>query len=171
MSSTSSIFLTLEPKHIQHFWQIYRKPNIIRKLGPVFCLPGIIPEIEKKQNKTEFTISKDKAILLSPMCFLQFTHNSSDNDTKNMLPYIVKKRMDVIGELSVNVDGKSMKDKLVRLASGLFSLDYLYTAATDGYWLLLQPRELDKGIHHIDTYGTCSSGVTKVPLHFKVTIK
>jgi hypothetical protein len=170
MQATDPTFL-LSADWIAHFWRVYRKPSIIRKLGPVYCLPGIIPEIEKQQKKTEFTISKDKAILLSPMCFLQFTHNNSDNDTKNMLNYIVKKRMDVIGEITINVDGSTMKDKLVRQASGLFSLDYVFTAASDGYWLLLQPGVLDKGVHNIDTYGTCSSGVTKVPLHFKVTIK
>jgi hypothetical protein len=170
MQATDPTFL-LSADWIAHFWRVYRKPDFIRRRGPLFCLPGIIPEIEKEQKKTDFTISKDKAILLSPMCFLQFIHNSTDNDSKNMLKYIVKKRMDVIGEIDVNLDGKPIKDKLVRQASDLFSLDYVFTAASDGYWLLLQPGELDKGMHHIDTYGTCSSGVTKVPLHFKVTIK
>jgi hypothetical protein len=156
---------------IERFWRVYKKPDLVRKRGPVFCLPGMIPEIEKKQKKTDFSISRDKAILLSPMCFLQFVHNSADVDSKNMCKYIVKQRMNAIGDIQLNIDGKSVKDRLVRQATDLFSLDYVFTAASDGYWLLLQPGELEKGVHHIDTYGTCSSGATQIPLHFKVTIK
>src|SRR4030095_8347278 len=187
-----------------YFWQVYDASPFVRRNSPVFCLRGIMPEIEttcecghlRKQHAFEYTneshqcqeqgcicqsyrvaqkerfytISEDKPILLTPMSFLQWCKKGSQDEDN--LKSITKQRMDQIGDIQVNVDGRSYKDQLIRASSDIFLLDKKkgLVAHTDGYWLYLKPGFLVKGEHFIDTYGTCSSGATQIPLKWLVTI-
>lgn len=187
---------------IQYFWQIYDASSFWRSNSPVFCLRGIMPEIETTcecghlrgkhsfeykvineacmecsckeykigQKEKQYIISKDKPILLTPMSFLQWCKKGSQDE--NYLKPITKQRMDAIGDIQVNIDSVSYKNQLVRASTDIFTLDKRkgLVAATDGYWLYLKPGFFKEGIHLIDTYGTCSSGATRIPLQWELTI-
>lgn len=170
-SAEDSIFGKDFTHWIVKFWNTYRHPNFLRNRGPVYCLPGIIPEVEKKQRQTHFTIDRKKAILLSPMNFLHFTRENDKQTNKDYQKYLCRIRMDNIGLIDVALDGIDVSDKLVRVATGLFELDYKYVAASDGYWLFLKPNTLEKGRHTINSFGTCSSGATKVNTNFVLDIE
>lgn len=162
---------------IAHFWRTFDYVKDDKRLEkPVFPLHGLIPERQTEQRRTDYDIPQDKAILMSPMCFCKGIRRDADQNSKDMLKYYVQEKMKIIGDLSCNLDGKSVVDQLVKVDTGLFNYPFESgllakgVAACSGYWLFLKPNSLEKGLHILDTYGTCSRRETKVPMHFKVNI-
>lgn len=173
-SANDTIFGNSYQHWIEMYWNRFGYSDFFRGMGKVYCLPGRIPELQKTQLQTDFKIKQDKAILLSPMNFIRFTPDiervQSNEYVRAELKRMVKERMDVIQELQVNLDGKNIGDQLVRVATDFFILDKKMIAISDGFWLFLKPKSLEKGEHKIDTFSSCSSGQTQLPMFYKLDI-
>jgi hypothetical protein len=177
-SPNESIFNHSYQDWIAEFWNTFQQKDIVRRQGPVYCVPGAIPETGKQQEKTNFLIGEEKAILLSPMNIIKFTKDDKKYHTgdkmqllSNHLCGLAAMAMDGVQKTDISLDGQDIKDKLVRVASGMFKLDRKYYAASEGYWLFLKPNSLEEGRHIINTFAVCSSGRTQFPQHWILDIK
>ena len=103
-----------------------------------------------------------------------------DGQTDEELASVAKKRMDVVSELEVTIDGVSIKEGLERYRTrspffdmivpedNIFQLSSgLRRFVADGYWIFLEPIENDI---KLTTYGSCSSGVNKFGMNYHITI-
>jgi hypothetical protein len=103
-----------------------------------------------------------------------------DGHTDEDLVSIAKKKMDVVSELELMIDGMRMKEGLeqYRAQSPFFEMmlpkDNIFQLTpgiirlvADGYWLFLKP--LEKNIK-LTTYGSCSSGLNKFGINYQITL-
>jgi hypothetical protein len=103
-----------------------------------------------------------------------------DGHTDEDLVSIAKKKMDVVSELELMIDGMRMKEGLeqYRARSPFFEMmlpkDNIFQLTpgiirlvADGYWLFLKP--LEKNIK-LTTYGSCSSGLNKFGINYQITL-
>ena len=104
-------------------------------------------------------------------------------DGKNELELIsvAKEKMDVISDLEIVVNGAKIKEPLnhYRAQSSLFPAELpdnnilclppgRREFISDGYWICFQPRT--KNIK-ISSFGSCSSGITKIGINYNLYIK
>lgn len=103
-----------------------------------------------------------------------------DGQTDEELASVAKKRMDVVSELEVTIDGVPIREGLerYRTRSPFFDMmvpeDNIFQLSSgfrrfvaDGYWIFLEPIENDI---KLTTYGSCSSGVNKFGMNYHITI-
>ncbi len=103
-----------------------------------------------------------------------------DGETDEELIEIANKRMDVVANLEFMIDGLSIKHGLeeYRAVSPFFEVwlpeDNIFAsgpgmtrAISDGYWLFLKPLKSDTTIC---SFGSCSSGVTKIGVNYNLSI-
>jgi hypothetical protein len=126
-------------------------------------------------------IPSGKAVLLP---IINVTISNAEDQTMNtdtdMISY-VKGRMDGVGEKRANIDGEDLFiSEKFRVQSPPFKVSFPPNnifgaqegpsrAVGDGYWIFMRP--LQPGIHAIRTYGSCSSGKTKIDANIKLIIE
>jgi hypothetical protein len=101
-----------------------------------------------------------------------------DGQTDEELSSVAKKRMDVVSELDVKINGISIKQGLnrYRAISPFFTMmlpeDNIFNLSpgfrgfvADGYWIFLKPTEKDI---KLTTYGSCSSGLNKFGINYHI---
>jgi hypothetical protein len=170
---------------IAYFWNNFGTKRFWLR-GPVFICPGKIPdqEIANTVNKLygfgtsktvipdhrKFKIDSNKAILFSPMCMFQAAPKSEPYNKEDLKSF-VHMRMTNVGPINITLDGHEIRNKLVRVATDIFTLDGKYDAVSDGYWLFIKPDELEDGIHTINAHAICAAGTTKVPNYITLDIR
>lgn len=173
---------------ITKYWQTFYYDDEKRSRSDVYMLPGFMPDkpeynaehamfIDKepqKQEQTDYTVSQDKAILLSPMNYIVAVHMDDvhkDHTLHSRIKRLCKDRMDAITEINLSLDGKSVSQYIARATSEkIFEADIVYDAFSDGFWLLLKRGVLEKGVHRIESFSSCTSGQTQLPLEYNLTI-
>lgn len=103
-----------------------------------------------------------------------------DGQTDEELVSVAKKRMDVVSELEVTLDGVTINEGLegFRAQSPFFDMivleDNIFQLSSgfrrfvaDGYWIFLKPLENDI---KLTTYGSCSSGVNKFGINYHISL-
>ena len=103
-----------------------------------------------------------------------------DGQTDEELASVATKRMDVVSELEVIIDGVTIEEglKRYRTRSPFFDMmvpeDNIFQLPSgfrrlvaDGYWIFLKP--IEKEIK-LTTYGSCSSGVNKFGINYHITL-
>lgn len=103
-----------------------------------------------------------------------------DGSTDEELVSVAKKKMDVVSELVVELDGVAIKDGLeqYRVRSPFFdaevSEDNILSLSSgsrhfvaDGYWIFLKPLKKDTKLR---TFGSCSSGVNKFEINYEINL-
>lgn len=102
-----------------------------------------------------------------------------DGETDNELSLVAKKKMDVVSNLQFSMNNCLMPINLemCRVTSNFFCAyfhpdnvfgigsPYFRPALSDGYWIFLKPLKSDCAI---TTFGSCSKGITKIGINYKV---
>lgn len=99
--------------------------------------------------------------------------------TERELIEVATERMNVIGNLEFKCNGVSIQElKKYRFQSKFFTVDLpsdnildlpagKTRLVSDGYWIFTKPILADTSL---STFGTCSSGVTKIGVHYSIKI-
>lgn len=123
------------------------------------------------------SILKGKSIFMPILNWISNSHRHGS--TEQELIDIARKKMDVIQNLEVRLDGKGIKGlERYRFLSDLFAVELpedniLQLPAgkahfiSDGYWLFTGPV-MDDIV--ISTFGSCSSGITKIGVTYRLTL-
>jgi hypothetical protein len=146
----------------------------------VFFLCQTIDRIKEgrtTQNRT-ITLKTGRSIFIPLINWISVLH--VDGQTDEELVSVAKKRMDVISELEVTIDGITIKEGLerYRVRSPFFDIvvpeDNIFELSSgfrhfvsDGYWIFLKPLEKDT---KLTTFGSCSSGINKFGINYDITL-
>lgn len=103
-----------------------------------------------------------------------------DGETDQELTEIANKRMDVVANLEITINGQTIKNGLqeYRAVSPFFevwlpednivaSSPGMIRAISDGYWLFLKSFKSDT---MLSSFGSCSSGVTRIGVSYNLSI-
>lgn len=104
-----------------------------------------------------------------------------DGKTDYELSRVAKKKMDVVSNLQFSIDDCLLPIQLdtCRITSNFFCAyfppdnvfdvgqPYYRPALSDGYWIFLKPLKSDCSI---TTYGSCSKGITKIGISYRIKI-
>ncbi len=104
-----------------------------------------------------------------------------DGNTDSELSVVAKLRMDIVSNLNFSIDDCQLPINLenCRITSppfyAYFPLDNIFNipwpyyrqAISDGYWIFLKPPKSDCVL---TTYGSCSKGLTKIGVCYKISI-
>jgi hypothetical protein len=101
-----------------------------------------------------------------------------DGETETDLLRVARERMDIVGKMELSVNGSSLTSELrqFRVRSPFFNVQLpednivgllpgTRRAISDGYWVFIKP--LDDYIT-LDSLGSCSSGATKIGVHYQI---
>jgi hypothetical protein len=102
-----------------------------------------------------------------------------DGETDEELLLVAKKRMDVVANLEITADETKVLTRLerYRFPSPFFDLVLpennlvgipagVRRAVSDGYWIIFEPLRRDV---HLSSFGSCSSGATKIGVQYNIT--
>jgi hypothetical protein len=141
-------------------------------------LPILIYPLHSKPFGT-VTVLAGTSIFMPIINWISILH--VDGETDQELVEIANKRMDVVANLQITLDDLSVKRGLeeyrvqspffgVTLPKGniLGSLSGPIRAVSDGYWLFFKPLQ---GDIKLSSFGSCSSGVTKIGVNYNLSIE
>jgi hypothetical protein len=152
--------------------------NINQNYSNVFFLCQTYEEgVPSIPNRT-VTVSAGRSIFMPIINWISILHN--DGETDQELIEIANKRMDVVADLQITINGLTVKNgpEEYRAQSAFFEItlpeDNIVTspsgltrAVSDGYWLFLKPLESDT---KITSFGSCSSGVTQLGVSYNLLL-
>ncbi|HEY7079177.1 MAG TPA: hypothetical protein VH500_05715 [Nitrososphaeraceae archaeon] len=129
------------------------------------------------QNRTIF-MQAGKSIFMPIINWVSIS--DVDGQTNEEMISIAKKRMDVVAELEVKIDGVETRTRLkeYRVQSPFFEMILpkenifqispgLRRLVADGYWLFIKPLEKDT---EITTYASCSSGANRFGISYQIRL-
>jgi hypothetical protein len=135
----------------------------------------------KKARTTQdraVTMRAGRSVFMPIINWLSVFH--VDGKTDEELVSVAKKRMDVVSELEVVINGVTIKEGLerYRVRSPFFDLvvpeDNIFELSagfrhfvSEGYWIFLKPLEKDT---KLTTFGSCSSGINKFGIDYNITL-
>jgi len=144
----------------------------------VFFLCQTYEGVDVIPNRT-VNIPSHKAVFLPVINWVSILN--LDGKTENELLMNAKKRMDVVGNMQVIINGTSISKELAeyRAQSDFFDVTLpqdnivgapagVTRAIGDGFWLFMRPLESSS---QISTFGSCSSGVTKIAINYTINVK
>lgn len=151
----------------------------VNQLNPhVYFLCQTIDGIKSIDSRC-VTMSERRSILMPVVNWVSISQ--VDGETDEEMITVAKKRMDVISELKVVINGMTIEEVLekYRAQSPFFDVtlpeDNIFglspgprKCVADGYWLFLKPLEQNITL---DSYGSCSSGVTKFAVNYTIFIR
>jgi len=170
-------WLLMIPKSINPVIDLTGKNASVGQLDPnVFFLCQTIESV-KEQPKRRITIHRGASVFLPILNWISnfYEHGNSEKE----LIGIAKQRMDTIGNLEFSLDGRNIgglekyrflskffvvelpKDNILDLPAGKARL------ISDGYWVFTEPILNDTTL---STYGSCSSGVTKIGVNYSIKV-
>jgi hypothetical protein len=159
------------------WWQWFLTSN--GRDPSVYYVKGRMVSPNDKQIHTTYNvIDHDEAILIPIDNWISFGFN------EEKMRQVAKERMDRVIKLQLVVDSKSVVIT-ERIVSPAFDIEIKsvprleitgmkpgkYKALSDGYWLFLEPNELEKGSHKIETLGSCATGLIQLEIHHSLEIK
>jgi hypothetical protein len=144
---------------------------------PVFFLCQTYEAMDIIPSRT-VTLPEGYNLIFIPIInWISILHH--DGDTDEDLLAIAKERMDVISSLKLAMNQSTIDDGLenFRVMSPFFEVVLpedniiglqpgVRRAVSDGYWVFVDPRDTDKLV--ITTFGSCSAGVTRIGVTYKI---
>lgn len=124
----------------------------------------------------KISIPKGRSIFMPILNWISnsYKHGKTEQD----LIEIARVRMDAIGDLQVNLDGRNIPGlEKYRFLSEIFTVELpeenildlppgQAQFVSDGYWLFMGPILKDVVM---STYGSCSSGITKIGIKYVIS--
>jgi len=127
-------------------------------------------------NRT-VTIPTQRSIFMPIINWVSVLH--VDGETDNELAKVAKQRMDIVSNLEITINGRTIRDGLegYRAQSPVFEIALpedniislppgITRAVSDGYWLFIKPLNNDI---KLSSFGSCSSGLTKIGVNYMCT--
>jgi len=147
--------------------------NIDQNYPNVFFLCQTYEGITSIPNRT-VTVRTGRSIFMPIINWVSVLH--TDGETDSELVEIANKRMDVVANLQLSINGRTVKEGLekYRTQSPFFEVTLPENniiglssgpirAVSDGYWLFLKQLEGDT---ELTSFGSCSSGATKIGVNY-----
>lgn len=146
----------------------------------VFFLCQTVEGIQKGRTSQSRTIylRAGKSIFMPIINWISVLN--LDGQTDEELTTVAKRKMNVISELRVVIDGVTIEEELVRYRalSPFFNMkvpdDNIFQLppgvrrfVADGYWIFLKPIEKS---FSLTTFGSCSSGVNKFGINYVIKL-
>ncbi|MGC1134822.1 MAG: hypothetical protein WA941_18485 [Nitrososphaeraceae archaeon] len=144
---------------------------------PVFFLCQTYEEAGIFPNRT-IHIPKNSLILIPIINWISILHHDGDND-KELLER-AKERMDVVKNLQIAIGETTVREGLDRhrALSPFFDVTLpndnilglppgVRRAISDGYWIFLEPQSKEI---NITSFGSCSSGATKIGVSYSISL-
>jgi hypothetical protein len=151
--------------------------RINQAYAEVFFLCQTYEEGEPPIPNRTVTVPAGSAIFIPIINWISILHQ--DGETEQELVEIATKRMDVAANLQFTVNGIPLKNELgeYRVQSDCFDITLPkgnilssppgpIRAVSDGYWLFFK---LFDGNTRISSFGSCSSGVTKIGVSYNLS--
>ena len=151
--------------------------NINQNNPHVFFLCQTYEGVNSIPHRT-VKIPADKSIFMPIINWISVLHNDGENDEE--LLETARERMDVVANLEITIDQVSIKEglKKYRAESPFFDFELHEDnilglsaghkrAISDGYWLFIKQLEFDV---RLASFGSCSSGVTKIGVNYNLSI-
>jgi hypothetical protein len=151
---------------ILQYWNTFGVPKKEKLKHKVFCMSASI------ENDFKFDIPQNRGILISPIKYIAMTEDAKLEKNKKMMEERCKWEIDIIEDLNLLIDGQLLSPYINRIRSPYFTpkQDPGFTALCEGYWLILKPRSLEKGTHHISSFSSCKAGKVQIPAEYDITI-
>ena|SRR2546428_4840230 len=143
----------------------------------VFFLCQTYEGVPSIPNRT-VTLNAGMSIFMPVINWVSILHY--DGETDQELIDIANKKMNVVANLQMSINGITVKKGLeeYRARSPFFEIELPENniiasssgqtrAISDGYWLFLKPLESDT---RITSFGSCSSGVTKIGVNYNLLL-
>ena len=149
---------------IVKFWNMEDDPNVF------FITPFDLDETRWKDQDT-IDVPRNKAIFLSPINYIHVQCCGEPSTSDRQMKKEVKHEIDIIDPnlIRIELDGKEIGDQCERVGTDFFET-MNGRAISDGYWLLLEPKALKKGVHELKTFGTCRSGQIQLSTTTKLNV-
>jgi hypothetical protein len=142
----------------------------------VFFLCQTVESVKKYPSR-KVSIPKGRSIFMPVLNWISnfYKHGRSDQE----LIDTARARMDAIGRMEVLLDGENIQGlEQYRLLTGFFFVDLpkdnildlppgVTRLTSDGYWLFTQPVLKNTTI---STFGSCSSGITKIGVSYSIEV-
>lgn len=154
-----------------------KNANINQEYTNVFFLCQTYEDVKSVPKRT-IQIPKNKSIFMPIINWISILHIDGENE-KELLEKATH-RMDVVGEMVISMNEITFKSPLqkFRIISPFFDVDLpkgniigvepgKRLAISDGYWIFLKP--LLTGVD-LNSYGSCSSGITKIGVNYNITL-
>jgi hypothetical protein len=135
--------------------------------------------VEKVNQRPTRNISVRKGTSLFLPVINWVSNFYEDGHSEMELIKTARRKMDIIGDLRFYLNGEMIQDlKKYRFLSKFFSVDIpkdnifdlppgKARLVSDGYWVFTKPLVMDTTI---STFGTCSSGLTKIGVNYNIKI-
>jgi len=146
----------------------------------VFFLCQTIDSIKEDRTTQDraITMRAGRSVFMPIINWVSVLH--VDGQTDEELVSVAKKRMDVVSELQVVIDGVTIKEGLEQYRVGSPSFDVVVPEdnifglspglrhfVSQGYWIFLKPLEKNT---KLSTFGSCSSGINKFGINYDITL-
>lgn len=151
--------------------------NINQKFPDVFFLCQTYEGVKSIPNRN-VRIPKNKSIFMPIINWISILYQ--DGETEIELLDKATQRMNKIGDMTFSINDVTVKNKLhdYRVLSPFFEIELpednivglpagKRLAVSDGYWIFLRPLQ---GEIHLHSFGSCSSGATKIEAKYEITL-
>jgi hypothetical protein len=167
------------PKHINPLFDLEGKNAYLNQIHDnVFFLCQTVESSEKIPDRT-IRIPKQSAIFMPVINWVSVLHE--DGETDEDLLRVARERMDVVKDLLIYINDIPLTTDILknfRAESSFMDLslpqDNIFgyhggqtRIISDGYWIFLKP--VNDNIR-IKSSGSCSSGITRIGVHYNIYI-
>jgi hypothetical protein len=146
------------------------------QFGPVWFLAGTVGGAVRRHCY----LSSQRAILLPVLIHGGTLADAPSFKSEEELLSHARREMDIISNLEVIIDNVRIDSlRIYRVQTPVFDVvlpkENLFggtpgatKGTSDGYWLFLKP--LERGDHHIHSFGSCQSGRVKIGVDYDLTV-
>ncbi|MGH9953683.1 MAG: hypothetical protein ACRD5J_18865 [Nitrososphaeraceae archaeon] len=151
--------------------------NINQDYKPVFFLCQTYEGLNIIPNRTVTIPAGYNLIFIPIINWISILHH--DGETDEDLLAIAKERMDVVSNLKFSINQLTTEDGLenFRVVSPFFEVvlpedniiglpSGVRRAISDGYWIFVEPKVREELV--LTTFGSCSAGVTRIGVIYKI---
>jgi hypothetical protein len=152
--------------------------NVNQNDPNVFFLCQTYEGVKSIPNRS-VKVPAGRSIFMPVINWVSILHD--DGETDQELLAIAKQRMDVVANLEITVNGITINEGLekYRAQSPFFDVALpegnivdsspgSRRCVADGYWVFLESLDT---VRAISSFGSCSSGVTKIGVNYEITTK
>jgi len=130
-----------------------------------------------EQPRRKISIGRGKCVFMPILNWISNFYN--DGDSEQELIETAVQRIDAVSNLQVSIDGHNIQGLTAyRFRSEFFEINMIEDnildipagktrLVSDGYWLFTKPLESDT---KISTFGSCSSGITKIGVNYFIKL-
>lgn len=165
------------PKSINPILDLSGENAAIRQSdSDVFFLCQTVENVDQRPTRN-ISVRKGTSLFLPAINWVSNFYE--DGHSEKDLIETARRRMDIIGDLQFYLNGERVQGlNKYRFLSKFFSVDLpkdnifdlpagKARLVSDGYWVFTKPLIMDTTI---STFGTCSSGVTKIGVNYNIKV-